>query len=55
MVEKSQVDASKIKEFVYKEFDQSALPALIEYVKIPNTSPSFDPEWKTNGLLEKVK
>jgi hypothetical protein len=27
----------------------------MDYIKIPNTSPTFDPEWKTNGLLEKVK
>jgi hypothetical protein len=27
---------------------------LIEYIKIPNLSRAFDPDWQTNGLLEKA-
>eukprot|EP01083_Nonionella_stella_P297209 1009452_1 len=27
---------------------------LCEYIKIPNQSPDYDPDWKTNGLQEKA-
>jgi len=26
----------------------------MEYIKIPNLSRAFDPEWQSNGLLEKA-
>eukprot|EP00930_Biecheleria_cincta_P005971 TRINITY_DN106941_c0_g1_i1.p1 TRINITY_DN106941_c0_g1~~TRINITY_DN106941_c0_g1_i1.p1 ORF type:complete len:531 (-),score=98.43 TRINITY_DN106941_c0_g1_i1:163-1713(-) len=32
----------------------AALPSLQDFVRIPNFSTAFDPEWKTNGLLEKA-
>ena len=35
-------------------WDESAVPSLIEYLKVPNQSPSFDPDWDSNGLLEKA-
>lgn len=37
-----------------KTFDESALPSLEEYIRIPNLSRSYDAEWNTNGLLEKA-
>ena len=35
-------------------WDNHILPTLSEYVKIPNKSPSFDPDWKKNGHMERV-
>ena len=35
-------------------WDSDILPTLIEYIKIPNVSPSFDAEWKSNGHMDKV-
>jgi len=26
----------------------------MEYIKIPNLSRNFDPDWQSNGLLEKA-
>lgn len=26
----------------------------MEYIRIPNLSRNFDPDWQTNGLLEKA-
>lgn len=43
-----------LKEYVHKQFDEKYLPSLMEFVKIPNLSPLFDPEWNTNGLLLKA-
>ena len=35
-------------------WDEHILPALTEYIKIPNKSPSFDPNWKANGHMDRV-
>ncbi|CAI2367617.1 unnamed protein product [Moneuplotes crassus] len=43
-----------IKEYVHKTFDDTFLPSLMDFVRIPNLSPLFDPEWNTNGLLMKA-
>ena len=37
-----------------KDFDESILPALEEFVRIDNLSPDYDPEWETNGKAEKA-
>ena len=35
-------------------WDTSILPTLTEYIKIPNKSPAFDPNWKENGHMDAV-
>lgn len=30
------------------------IPSLMDYVRIPNLSKAFDPEWETNGLLDQA-
>ena len=35
-------------------WNKHIIPTLIEYIKIPNKSPSFDPDWKSNGYMDKV-
>mmetsp|Transcript_24422 Transcript_24422/g.21611 ORF Transcript_24422/g.21611 Transcript_24422/m.21611 type:complete len:479 (+) Transcript_24422:68-1504(+) len=44
----------KISDFVDADFDKSALPGLMDFIRIPNLSKNFDPEWNSNGLLEKA-
>ena len=34
-------------------WDDSVLPALSEFIAVESQSPLFDPEWETNGLLDK--
>jgi len=41
-------------EYVDKYFDSQIIPTLMEYIKIDNLSPNFDPEWATNGKSEKA-
>ena len=48
------LDKQSLQSFVDKFWDNSILPTLIEYIKIPNKSPSFDPDWKKNGHMDKV-
>ena len=35
-------------------WDTHIVPTLVEYVKIPNKSPSFDPDWKKSGHMDTV-
>jgi hypothetical protein len=53
-MEGAKYDVQKGKEFIAKIFDESVIPSLSEFIKIPNLSRAFDPEWATNGLLEKA-
>jgi acetylornithine deacetylase/succinyl-diaminopimelate desuccinylase-like protein len=48
------VDARKAQAFVADVFDRSIVPALIEYIKIPNKSPAFDPNWEKNGHMRRA-
>jgi acetylornithine deacetylase/succinyl-diaminopimelate desuccinylase-like protein len=46
------MDTRKIRDFVDRTWDDSILPQLIEYVRIPNKSPLFDPDWEAHGHME---
>eukprot|EP01102_Stenamoeba_stenopodia_P004123 TRINITY_DN1430_c0_g1_i1.p1 TRINITY_DN1430_c0_g1~~TRINITY_DN1430_c0_g1_i1.p1 ORF type:complete len:479 (-),score=129.05 TRINITY_DN1430_c0_g1_i1:74-1510(-) len=48
------LDVEKTKQFVGAAWDDSIIPTLCEYIKIPNMSPMFDKEWATNGHVDKV-
>ena len=38
--------------FVNTLWDSSIVPEISEYIKVPNKSPSFDPEWEKHGHME---
>ena len=46
--------ASEIARFANDVWDQSIVPALCEYVRIPNKSPLFDPDWERHGHMERA-
>jgi len=35
-------------------WDRSIVPTLCDYVRIPNKSPLFDPEWERHGHMERA-
>jgi acetylornithine deacetylase/succinyl-diaminopimelate desuccinylase-like protein len=37
---------------INKTWDESIIDRLIAYVKIPNKSPMFDPQWEAHGYME---
>jgi acetylornithine deacetylase/succinyl-diaminopimelate desuccinylase-like protein len=39
---------------VSTQWDASIVPQLTDYVRIPAKSPHFDPQWETNGHIERV-
>jgi len=45
------MDAEQIRSDVEHRWDQSILPTLEKYIRIPNQSPLYDPQWKKNGYM----
>ena len=48
------MDKEKLVNRINKFWDDKIIPALIDYIKIPNKSPSFDPDWEKHGHMDKV-
>jgi acetylornithine deacetylase/succinyl-diaminopimelate desuccinylase-like protein len=48
------MDTNKISVYCHREWENSAIPELIKYIRIPNKSPLFDPDWQANGYMEKA-
>ncbi len=36
-------------------WDREIVPALVEYIGIPNKSPHYDPDWEANGHMENAR
>ena len=45
---------TKLQNDISKFWDNEIIPTLTDYIKIPNKSPAFDPQWKENGHMDKV-
>jgi acetylornithine deacetylase/succinyl-diaminopimelate desuccinylase-like protein len=45
------MDAAKLQRFVDRCWDDEIVPTLVDYIKIPNKSPSFDPQWAEHGYM----
>lgn len=48
------MDPAQIFAFVDQTWDESIVPELCEYVRIPNKSPVFDPDWQAHGHMEEA-
>ncbi|MBW2291109.1 MAG: M20 family metallopeptidase [Deltaproteobacteria bacterium] len=50
----AELDHQALSEFVSRVWDESIVEELIEYIKIPNQSPAFDPNWEANGHMARA-
>ncbi len=41
-------------DFINAVWDQSIIPTLEQYIRIPNKSPAFDPEWQSHGYMDQA-
>jgi len=41
-----------VSRFVDQLWNDSILPQLVEYIRIPNKSPHFDPQWREHGYMD---
>ena len=48
------MDHAALQTFVNQRWDQAIVPALTDYIRIPNKSPAFDPDWQAHGLIDQV-
>ncbi len=48
------MDTNKTEEFVNDLWDSSIIPELCDYIRLPNKSPHFDPDWEAHGHMEKA-
>ena len=43
-----------LKKHIHDFWDREIVPTIVDYIKIPNKSPSFDPDWEKHGHMDKV-
>ena len=46
------IDIARTTKFIDQCWGDEVVPTLVEYIKIPNKSPSFDPDWAAHGYME---
>src|SRR5579864_206626 len=46
------LDSAKLKKFADQVWGDEIVPTLVEYIKIPNKSPMFDPDWAAHGYMD---
>jgi len=44
----------EIQSFCDHTWESSIIPELVNYIRIPNKSPAFDPDWEKHGFMEQV-
>jgi acetylornithine deacetylase/succinyl-diaminopimelate desuccinylase-like protein len=48
------MDVARARRFVDQCWGDEIVPALIEYIRVPNKSPSFDPDWSAHGYMDEA-
>ena len=48
------MDFPRLTSFMTRIWDDEIIPALTDYIRIPNKSPTFDPDWEKNGYMDQV-
>jgi len=48
------MDSSATQKFVDATWDETIVPTLVDYVRIPNKSPNFDPAWREHGHMQRA-
>jgi len=48
------MDNAKTAGFINAAWDDSIIPTISNYIRIPNKSPHFDPDWEQHGYMEQA-
>jgi len=46
--------SNALSNFIYQKWDDSIIPELEDYIRIPNKSPNFDPDWAKHGYMDQA-
>jgi len=50
----AEIATAALKSFIDDIWRDEVIPTLVEYIRIPNKSPSFEPEWASLGHMDKA-
>src|SRR3954451_8628482 len=48
------MDKARLATLIERSWDEEIVPALVEYIRIPNKSPAFDHDWAAHGHMERA-
>jgi len=48
------INHARLMDTINRTWDDSIVPTLCDYVRIPNKSQNFDPQWAENGYMDKA-
>ena len=48
------LDTGKLGKFVDQAWGDAIVPTLVDYIRIPNKSPAFDPDWAARGHMDEA-
>ncbi len=48
------MDHDALRAFVDSHWQERVLPTLADYIRIPNKSPAFDPQWQAHGHMDQA-
>jgi acetylornithine deacetylase/succinyl-diaminopimelate desuccinylase-like protein len=48
------MDAAVARAFIERVWDEEIVPELTAYIRIPNKSPAFDPDWAAHGYMDQA-
>ncbi len=48
------MNPEKLQHELNQFWDDEIVPTLTEYIKIPNKSPAFDPDWEESGHMDRA-
>ena len=48
------MERKQIEKLIHTSWDAEIVPALTEFIRIPNESPAFDKEWEKNGHMQRA-
>lgn len=48
------MNSQQLYHFINQAWEQSIIPELIKFIRIPNKSPQFDPDWQQHGFMEQA-
>ncbi|BBD79705.1 M20 family metallopeptidase [Aerosticca soli] len=48
------MDTHRLQRFVDELWDAEIVPRLMDYIRIPNVSPLFDPDWAAHGHMDRA-
>ncbi len=46
------MDIPRLKSFIDQMWGDAVVPTLVDYIRIPNKSPAFDPDWASHGYMD---